>query len=125
MPEQEGKSRLQERYDAAMQRLHRWTMIFSGWQLGTRSQNDGPTRAVRDHRSVTMALRAEVSALVSLLIAKGVFTEEQYRTELVAELGRMEQDLEERFPGVKATDVGLTIDTEKFKETCRKYCFPG
>lgn len=100
----------------ALERLAKWRMIFTGWQLGTRSKTDPEAQAVRDHREVTMFLRAEATALVGLLIKKGVFTEEEWGTALADEADELSRSYEKRFPGAKATDEGISIDTTKALE---------
>lgn len=54
-----------------LQKLCKWRSVFAGWQLGTRPDTDAECQAVRDHREVTMLMRAELSALTALLIEKG------------------------------------------------------
>lgn len=90
--------------------LAKWRSLLAGWQLGTRPDTDAECRAVRDHREVTLLLRAEVSALVGLLVQKGVFTAEEWYDSLGTEAIQLNQDMESRFPGVKATPTGLTFD---------------
>ena len=55
-------------YMAALNRLCKWRAIFAGWQLGTRAKGDPESDAVRDHREVTILLRAEASAMTGLLL---------------------------------------------------------
>lgn len=61
-----------------LNRLCKWRSILAGWQLGTRADTDPECQAVRDHREVTLLLRAEVNALTQLLVCGGVFTEEEH-----------------------------------------------
>jgi hypothetical protein len=95
---------------SSLERLAKWRALFAGWQLGTRLTGDPESDAVRDHREVTILLRAELSALVVLLEKKGVFTAEEYSEALGAEAELLNQDYELRFPGVRATEIGLTFD---------------
>mgnify|MGYP001587156880 CR=1 FL=1 len=47
--------------DDVMQKINRltkWRTLFTGWQLGTRAKGDPEGDAVRDHREVTILLRA-------------------------------------------------------------------
>lgn len=55
---------LEERLLAALNKLAKWRSVFAGWQLGTRLKEDPECQAVKDHREVTILLRAEVSALL-------------------------------------------------------------
>lgn len=94
----------------AVERLAKWRVIFTGWQLGTRSKDDPETQAVSDHREVTMLLRAEVSALVGLLVRKGVFTTDEFNIALGEEAVLQERDYQHTFPGARATDEGMVLD---------------
>lgn len=94
-----------------LQRLAKWRTVFAGWQLGTRDKADPECQAVRDHRELSLLLRAEVSALVQLLVEKGVFTSGEYDAQLQEEAKILCDHYEKRFPGIKANDMGLEIDS--------------
>ena len=94
----------------ALNRLAKWRTLLAGWQLGTRPKGDPEGDAVRDHREATLIHRAELTALTGLLIRKGVFTEEEFSAEVETEADLLSESLSKRFPGVTATDHGLTID---------------
>lgn len=96
----------------AMNILCKWRTVLAGWQLGTRLKGDPEGDAVRDHREGTLLLRAEVTALTSLLIAAGVFTLEQFDAQLEIESQELCKLLEKRFPGFKATPTGMDVDVE-------------
>ena len=91
-------------------RLTKWRSVFAGWQLGTRLQDDPECKAVKDHREVTILLRAEVSAQTKLFIDKGIFTLEEFQQALIEEAELLNKDYEKRFPGMKATDIGIQYD---------------
>jgi hypothetical protein len=95
-----------------LNRVTKWRVLFTGWQLGTRPKGDPEGDAVRDHREVTTLLRVEMSALAGLLIAKGVITAEEYTAALHNEARLLNADYERRFPGIKSTDYGLQFNTE-------------
>lgn len=99
-------------YDDAMQKLCKWRVVFAGWQLGTRAKGDPESDAVKDHREVTMLLRAEVSALVLLCVEKELFTEEEFTRKLAEEAEHLCAAYEERFPGFKADLDGMHVETE-------------
>lgn len=103
-------SRQQERTMRALNILAKWRVLFTGWQLGTRPKGDPEGDAVRDHRETTILLRAEGSALVGLLLEKGVFTVEEWQAALEREATQLSKDYETRFPGVTADETGLAID---------------
>ena len=96
--------------EQALNRLAKWRTIFAGWQLGTRMKGDPECDAVRNHREVTIFLRAEVTALVALLIKKGVFTEQEWTEQVIEECEYLNEKYEEQFPGCKATDIGMQMD---------------
>jgi len=95
---------------APLNRLAKWRALLSGWQLGTRAKGDPESDAVRDHREATLILRAEQSALSQLLIAKGVFTADEWNDQVAKEADLLCMALEAKFPGVRATDDGLAMD---------------
>lgn len=99
-----------EAANASLNRLGKWRSLFAGWQLGTRPKGDPECDAVRDHRELTILLRAEVNALTRLLIEKGIFTGEEFTLTLGAEADKLSADYAERFPGVTASDDGLMFD---------------
>lgn len=107
----------------AMNRLVKWRAFFAGWQLGTRLDTDAESQAVRDHREATLCLRAEVSALVGLLYRKGIITEEEWSDAIETEANQLAEDLAKRYPGIRCTDDGLTLDTVKALETMRRLGF--
>lgn len=96
--------------DSALNRLAKWRGLLAGWQLGTRPLGDPESDAVRHHREGTLLLRAEATALVSLLIEHGVFTEEEWLERLRKAALDLESTYQRNFPGVKATDEGLSYD---------------
>lgn len=100
----------QQRMMDALNVLAKWRVLFTGWQLGTRPKGDPEGDAVRDHREVTILLRAEMSALTGLLIDKGVITLDEWQAALEREAKALNADYERKFPGVTATLDGLTID---------------
>lgn len=102
--------------EKALQRLTKWRVVFAGWQLGTRSKEDPEAQAVRDHREVTMLLRAEVSALVGLLVHKGVFTIEEFDGALGYEAEQLSEAYARKFPGFKATDDGISADPAELEK---------
>jgi hypothetical protein len=94
----------------SLNRLAKWRSVFAGWQLGTRPLTDPECQAVRDHRELSLILRAEVSTLVHLLVKKGVFTTEEFTTALGDEADMMDADLQRRFPGMSSTEEGMKFD---------------
>ena len=101
---------------AALEKLTKWRSVFAAWQLGTRSDTDQEAKAVKDHREVTILLRAEVSALVGLLVAKGIFTAEEFQNALKYEAEALSKDYEKRFPGMEATEHGIAYNLAVIQE---------
>lgn len=113
------------RASVALNRLAKWRSVFAGWQLGTRPSEDGETRAVRDHREVTMMLRAELSALTGLLEAKGVFARVEFTEALADEAEKLSADYAGRFDGMEATDDGIAMDVVRAQATMKRLGFPS
>lgn len=103
----------------ATQRLAKWRTLFAGWQLGTRAKGDPEGDAVRDHREVTILLRAEMNALLGLLVAKGVITFEEFAVALEREADLLSADYAKRFPGIRAADHGLEFVPHIAADTMR------
>jgi len=97
-------------YPRNLERLCKWRVLLTGWQLGTRPEGDPECDAVRDHREATLILRVEMTALTRLLLDKGVVTVEEVQETVETEADLLCMALEVRFPGVKATDSGLELD---------------
>jgi hypothetical protein len=107
-----------------LNKLCKWRSVFAGWQLGTRPESDGPTKAVRDHREVTMLLRAEVSALAGLLIKKGVFTPHEFEAQLGEEAAALDAMYERKFPGFSTSLNGVEMKLPEVKATMARLGFP-
>ncbi len=100
-----------------LNKLTKWRTVFTGWQLGTRAKGDPESDAIRDHREVTTLLRAEVSALVRLLIEKEVFTAEEFGQALGEEAEALDKAYEKKFPGFTTNLEGVTIDARAVQTT--------
>ncbi len=97
----------------ALNRLGKRRVLLAGWQLGTRPKGDPEADAVRDHREVTLMLRAENNAVLGLLLRKGVISEAEYQAAVIEAADQLNADLEAKFPGVTAYDWGLNIEPGK------------
>lgn len=106
-----------------IERYCKWRTILTGWQLGTRPKGDPEADALRDHREQSLLLRAEVSAVATLLIEKGIFTADEFTEQVGVEADAYSEMLERRFPGFKATEHGISIDTAEGAETMRRMNF--
>jgi hypothetical protein len=94
----------------ALNKLAKWRTVFAGWQLGTRTMDDPECQAVRDHREATLLMRAELSALVTLLHRNKVITTQDFEAELGTQADALSKMMEAKFPGFEATDTGLSMD---------------
>lgn len=99
-----------------LEKLGKWRALFAGWQLGTRLATDPESQAVRDVNERLLLLRVEVSALTALLIEKRVCTAEEFDIQLGDEAAALDAALERRFPGVTATEEGLSFDASRADE---------
>lgn len=100
-----------------LNRLAKWRTVFAGWQLGTRPKGDPECDAVRDHRELSIILRAEVNTLAHMLIDRGVFTADDYAARLQENARELCELYERRFPGFHSTDEGIVIEQEAVKTT--------
>lgn len=98
--------------DAAINKVAKWRTILTGWQVGTRPKGDPECDAIRDHREATIVLRVEVSALLQLLLEKGVFEEDDWYTALEQSASELDKLYEIRFPGARSTDYGMSLSVE-------------
>lgn len=110
--------------NASLQRLAKWRSVLAGWQLGTRPRGDGESEAVRDHREVTLLLRAEVTALTRILLERNVVEDETLTRIVGEEAEYLSKAYEDRFPGARAFDDGMTFDLPEWVETQRRLGFP-
>jgi len=100
----------EQRMMRSLNRLTKWRVFFTGWQLGTRSKEDPEAAAVRDINEARLIVRAELTAITRLLLQKEVFTKQEFQEAIAAEADACNELLAARFPGVKATDEGLVFD---------------
>jgi len=101
---------LSERYFQTMNRIAKWRNVFAGWQLGTRSRDDPEFQAVKDHREITIILRVEMTATTKILMDKGICTLEEIQQAVIDEANLLDKDYQERFTGMKATDIGIDFN---------------
>jgi hypothetical protein len=102
-----------------LEKLCKWRSVFAGWQLGTRPDSDPECKAVRDHREVTMLMRAELNALTQLLINHKVFSQNEFSDQVAVEAGLLDKQYEEKFPGFSTTEYGVVINPQVARETTK------
>lgn len=118
-------SDLSARLRAAIEKLGKWRALYAGWWFGTRSLKDGQARAARDNFDRTIMLRCEVNALTALLIAKGVFTPEEFQGQLLDDVEHLDRELEKRWDGIRTTPDGLEFfDLIRSQRTMTSDGFP-
>lgn len=105
--------------DRVLNRLCKWRSVFAGWQLGTRLTDDPESQAVRDHREVTMLLRAEVNALAACLTEAGVISVRSFTEQVIVEVESLDARYAKKFPGMTATDAGIQYDLPRAAETMK------
>jgi hypothetical protein len=66
-------------------------------------------------------LRAEVNALYTLLIDKGVIAADEWDRQLVIEARRLDQALQKQFPGATAQDHGMELDAKLVQPWMSKF----
>lgn len=106
--------------ETALNRLAKWRRVFAWWQLGDTAQDDPEAAAVRDRNEVLLFLRAESSAMGMLLIRKGIITKDEWEDQLIIEAKALEEMLEDKFPGLKATTNGISVHGEAGSNTIER-----
>lgn len=102
----------------ALIRLSRWRRVFASWahgphlllQPGPISQLTGPEQASMDREERLLALRAELTGMVSLLLSKGVVTEEEVQKAIAASCVRLVGSLESMWPGIVVTEEHMLVN---------------
>ena len=108
----------------AVNKLAKWRSVFAAWQLGTRKDTDGECRALKDHREVTILLRAEMNAFLGLMLRKGIITEAEWDAALEREAKQLDKDYEAKFPGYSTTQAGVSMDLKRAGATMQRLGFP-
>lgn len=122
-----GPSRLevlQNQYAKLLAKVTKWKLIFSQWQIGTRDDVNGENRAIQDHRENAIKTQIELGGLIELLIEKHIIRREDLLEEQIEVASRLNQSLEAKFPGARATDDGMEIQPEAFQVTKDRLGFP-
>lgn len=107
----------------ALNKVAKWRVLFTGWQLGTRAKGDPESDAVSNLHEARLLLRVEVTALAGLLIKKKVFSALEWTEQLAIEAEALDAALEEKFPGIKSTINGLEFHLPEAAETMKRYRF--
>lgn len=110
--------------ETALNRLCKWRSVLAGWHLGTRGKNEPGVQAMRDLQDFRLIVRAEVTAIVNVLLAKGTFTKAEFEAAMTVEAVELEKMLQRQFPGYRATDEGMSINPVVAEETNKAMGFP-
>lgn len=119
MRPKEASPALVARLRSESNRLHHISMIHAGdfaslpWAPGA-AQGMVPygapgLKGVRDVADIALVLRAEMNALVALLIRKGVFSQEEWVRQCIEDTMWLTEAKEKQF-NVRATETGLTLN---------------
>lgn len=108
---------LKRALSASLNRLTKWRSVLASWQLGTRSTDDPECRAVKEHREATILLRAELNAVIFLLLNKKIISDEDYDAALLGAADRLNADYQAFFPGFKATETGMDMNMAIARDT--------
>lgn len=103
----------------ALNIVTKWRSLFAGWQLGTRADTDPESRAIRDHREVTIVLRVEANAIIGVLLRKGLIAEGEWLAAIEEEAKLLNEGYAKRFPGITASEVGLHFKLPEALETMK------
>jgi hypothetical protein len=108
-----------------LNKLCKWRMIYAGWHNGTQSISEPGSQAMRDLHEKLLIMRAEISALATLMLENGVFTAEEFRATVEKEAELLDAQLSDFFAGFETLPNGIRIlDTEVAAETQRRLGFP-
>lgn len=109
---------------ALWNKLAKWRTVFASWQLGTRSDTDPECKAVKDHREVTIFLRAEVNAITRVLLDRGVISESQLIQYMDEEARYLDRAYEHDWPGITTSEVGIHFSMPEAIETMKRFASP-
>lgn len=111
-------------YERTVNRLCKWRTVLVGWFLGTKADDSPGVKAWRDMMDNRLIVRVEVSAITALLIEKGAFTVDEFKSQVVIECDEMQKMLEAQFPGHVAIENGISISPPLALETYKRLGFP-
>jgi len=104
--------------DKALNRLTKWRRLLAAWHHGARVLLPGQSpkldssaevAATIDSEERLLIFRAELSALTSLLIQKGVISVQEFNHSTIAAADDLNMQLSKAWPGISADATGLTF----------------
>ncbi len=114
----------------ALNKLCKWRMVLAGWHSGTKSLQTGGkatpgVAAMRDLMDKWLIMRAENSAIVALLVQKGVCTADEFHSAIMEEAAKLDKDMERVFPGFRTSEEGVVVyDAVLASQTMADMGFP-
>lgn len=108
---------VQRALEAALNKLAKWRIVFASWQLGTRTDEDAECRAIKHHLELSIILRAELNAVIFVLLEKQVVSEDDWAAAVLGAAERLDADYQALFPGFRTTQDGLSINGAIAKDT--------
>jgi len=104
----------------ALNRVCKWRRVFTGKMLGTKPDTDPLAVGMNDLQEARIIQRVEVTALVGLLIQKGLITGDEFNAAVEQEASQLNADYEKRFPGFTAGQDGITLDPKVAMATMKR-----
>lgn len=99
--------------------------IYVGRITGTVPSTNGAYKTLISLIERSLFMRAELNALVFLLLKKGVFKEDEWVKQLEEEMEHYFGEISKEFPEVEFDDWGMTVkDIKAFTERSQKEGWP-
>ncbi len=93
--------------------------------LGTVSNEDGSYKAWIDLLERSYIMRAELNAVVSILIEKGIATPDEIQAKMAGEMSDYVDELAKKWPEVEVEENGFTIkDIQAFAARSKRENWP-
>ena len=105
-------------------KLYQWRDVFAAWHVGFSAVRRGRAEALRYLHHELMMIRCELSAATYLLVDADYFQQDEFQARRTIEMSRMNDQLEDQFPGFKATANGLDINAWTAEKTKKRLEFP-
>lgn len=100
---------LTEKLRTAAQRLRQFGRLSASRMFGTLLATDGRYKAVVGMEERGLFARAELNALVRLLVDKGVFTEAEWTERVAAEMEHLAAEHAKQWPELRAEPDGIHV----------------
>ena len=101
--------------------LCKWRQVYC---LQATSGQIGFERYVRDAAEAKLLHRAELSAIVALLVQKKVFTNVEFAAQVEVESEFLNEAMQKTFPGFTAKDNGIALTNPMVTQTMKNWQQP-